>query len=222
MNTKTTCKLVLDILMFFCLLLLMGYHLWGETFHKILGISMLFLVLLHQILNIHWYKSLFKGKYSLYRIFVFCCIFLLLSALLAQGYSGIRMAQDFFPSLAQFGNMSLARKLHFPGSHWGFLLISFHMGLYWNTIKNYGKKILPVNLPPYIKRCSFFPGICFSLYGIWAFHTRNFTDYLFVRTEFVMLDYEEGALLFYTDMLAIMGLFILLARICSKIIQKIN
>lgn len=219
-NTKTACKTALDILMSCCLLLLMGYHLWGETAHKILGMSMTVFILLHQILNIHWYKNLFRGKYSPYRILACFCILFLVLVFLAQGYSGIRMAQDFFPALARFGNMSLARKLHILGSHWGFMLMSFHIGLQWKNITAYSKKILPLSMPYAIQRCFSLLFFCFSLYGIWAFTARHFADCLFLRTEFVMLDYEESKLLFYADYLAIMGFCILSARVCTKILQK--
>lgn len=222
MNTKTVCKILLDVLMLVCLFLLMGYHFWGEIFHKILGMGTLFLFLLHQYLNLHWYKNLGKGKYSPFRILALLCIVFLVLVFAAQGCSGMRMAQDFFPALNGFGNMSTARRLHILGSHWGFLLISFHLGLQWNTIKNYAKKILPLHLPRAINLFGSFFCLLFSCYGIWAFITRNFADYLFLRTEFVMLDYEEAKFLFYIDFLAIMGLCILLARLCIKILQKIK
>ena len=58
----------MDIAMTVVLFFLMSYSLIGETLHEWLRIGMFVLFLLHHILNRKWSGSLFKGKYTLYRI----------------------------------------------------------------------------------------------------------------------------------------------------------
>ena len=69
MKAKTIIKIAIDIIMTAALMLLMGYQFWGESAHEWIGAGMFALFIAHNILNISWYKTLFKGKYSPARIF---------------------------------------------------------------------------------------------------------------------------------------------------------
>lgn len=64
---KLKIKMGIDFLMTVLLLCLMAYQITGQEFHEWFGAGMLVLFLLHTILNIRWYGSLFKGKYTLLR-----------------------------------------------------------------------------------------------------------------------------------------------------------
>ncbi|WP_300412838.1 hypothetical protein [uncultured Oscillibacter sp.] len=51
-------------------------------------------------------------------------------------------------------------------------------------------------------------------------HKRNLPTCLFLRTQFVFLDFEEPKPLFYLDVLAMMGLFIFLAHYGAKRLKR--
>ena len=68
MKQKIILKIVVDIGMTVILLFLMAYELIGEAAHEWLGIGMLVLFIIHHILNRKWSRSVFKGKYTLFRI----------------------------------------------------------------------------------------------------------------------------------------------------------
>ena len=65
---KNVIKKIVDVLMTVLLLCLMAYQVTGETLHEWCGIVMTVLLIVHHILNFRWYKSLFKGKYNVYRV----------------------------------------------------------------------------------------------------------------------------------------------------------
>lgn len=50
------------------LLLVMAFQITGQKFHEWFGAGMLVLFLIHNILDFKWYRSLFKGKYSIIRV----------------------------------------------------------------------------------------------------------------------------------------------------------
>lgn len=68
MKQNTILKIVVDIGMTVMLLFLMTYELIGEAAHEWLGIGMFVLFIIHHILNRKWSRSVFKGKYTLFRI----------------------------------------------------------------------------------------------------------------------------------------------------------
>ena len=55
-----------------------------------------------------------------------------------------------------------------------------------------------------------------AAYGVYVFISRDLASYLFLKSEFVFLDYNESKLLFYGDYLALMGLCIFIAHYGSR------
>lgn len=64
------------------------------------------------------------------------------------------------------------------------------------------------------------PGAGTAGYGLYIFATRDLATYMFLRAEFVFLDYSESPISFYIDYLAMMGLFIWTAYYLSMFLQK--
>jgi len=67
-NKRFTAKILIDIGMTICLLLLMPYSLLSETAHEWIGMAMLVLFISHHILNYKWVTSVRKGKYNAFRV----------------------------------------------------------------------------------------------------------------------------------------------------------
>lgn len=221
MKPKAVIKLAVDVLMTLALLFLMGYHFWGEILHEWVGAGMFLLFIAHHILNGHWYKTLFKGKYNVLRILTLCTTSLVLVSMLAQMYSGILMSRYVFDFWPFNGGMSLARRLHILGAYWGFLLMSLHLGLHWNMILGMFRKAAGIKSKAKSRSIiAFVVGLVIAAYGLWAFIGRDFSTYLFLKSEFVFLDYSEAKILFYIDYLALMGLCIFIAHYSTKLIRK--
>lgn len=184
---------------------------------------MFLLFVAHHLLNGRWHKTLFKGKYSALRTVTLCVDLLLLLAMLAQMYSGIVMSRYVFAFLPGTGGMSLARRLHILGAYWGFLLMSVHLGLHWNMILGMLRKALKIKSktksPSMI---AFAAGLTISGYGIWVFISRGFPTCLFLKSEFVFLDYSEPKIFFYMDYLALMGLCIFIAHYSTKLMEQLQ
>ena len=66
---KNKVKMIIDIAMTILFIILMGYYVTDSAVHEILGTITFILFILHHILNIKWYKSIFKGKHSFRRTF---------------------------------------------------------------------------------------------------------------------------------------------------------
>lgn len=223
MKKAATIKIIVDVLMTLALLFLMGYQLWGEAAHEWAGAGMLVLFLAHHILNRGWYKNLFKGRYTPMRVFQVCVDMLLLIAMLAQMYSGIVMSRHVFAWLPVDGGMALARRLHILGSYWGYLLMSVHLGLHWNMFLGMARKRAGKTAPSKRRRLILFLiGLLIAAYGAFVFMNRDFPTYLFLRSEFVFLDYEEPVWSFYLDYLCLMGLWVFLAHYLSQCLRKLG
>lgn len=218
MKTKAKIKWTLDILMTVALFFLMGYQFWGEAIHEWIGVGMLMLSIAHQTCNLNWYKNLFRGRYTPTRILQCVVNVLTLATMLALMYSGITMSRHVFAFLPMRGGMAFARRLHILGSYWGYLLMSLHLGLHWGMVLHMLAK--RHTLQRKYQAVGFITGLLIAVYGIYVFIRRNFLAYMFRRSEFVFLDYEEPRLKFFLDYLALMGLCIFIAHYSAKLAKK--
>lgn len=222
MTRKALCRISIDALMTLMLMFLMGYHLWGDFAHEWMGSGMFLLFIVHHLLNLGWHRRLFAGRYTPMRCFQTFLVALLFFAMLAQMYSGIVMSSHVFGFLPIKGGMALARRLHILGSHWGFLLMSMHLGLHWSMILGMAGRGFGLASPS-IAYKRFLSGISLGIavYGAYVFIKRDFLTYLFLRSEFVFLDYGESRLLFYLDYFALLGLWMFVAHYLSRLLKSL-
>lgn len=219
MTRTTVIKIIVDILMTILLLLLMGYHYFGDYLHEWFGAAMFLLFIIHHVLNIQWHKNLPKGKYTPERMFRLIINILLFAAMIGLMVSGILMSRHVFAFLGIEGSMSFARQLHMASNYWGFVIMSLHIGLHWRMIMNMFRKkgSKPSTGTTIVK---YIIGAGIAIYGLYVFFQRRLLDYMLLRTMFVFLDFGESMVSFYIDYLAMMGCFIFISSQISLLLSK--
>lgn len=147
MKPKAKVKIAVDVLMTLGMLFLMGYQFWGDVAHEWAGAGMFVLFILHHALNGGWYKSLFRGKYTPFRVFQIVVDALVLLDMLGLMVSGVILSNHVFDFLPILGGMGFARTLHMLASFWGFLLMALHLGLHWNVFLGMARNALAFQKP---------------------------------------------------------------------------
>lgn len=210
---KKKFKIMFDMGMTALLPVLMAYQLVGETVHEWIGGIMFLLFLLHHSLNLQWIKNLLKGRYSPYRVLVTMVDLLLLAVMMALPFSGMIMSKHVFVFLPFNRKIPAARITHLLASYWGFVLMSFHLGLHWNMMTGkLRQKITGQRTWRFMR----FGAALLVLYGIYAFYKRRLGYYMLLVETFVFFDFEEPLVFFFVDYLAIMGVFVWLGYFLSK------
>lgn len=221
MKPKQRAKILVDICMTVGLLILMGYHFWGDTAHEWVGAGMFVLFILHHILNWSWWKSLFKGRYPALRVLQVIVDVLALCAMLGLMVSGVILSREVFAFLPIRGGTAFARVLHMLSAYWGFVLMAAHLGLHWGILVGIAQRFGTVQSSNKLRSMlSALLGGGIALYGAAALVRRGLPAYLFAQIEFVFLDYGESKILFYLDYLAMMGTFIFLAHYAAKLLKN--
>lgn len=204
MKPKFIVKISIDTLMTLAMLFVMGYHLWGEFLHEWVGAGLFALFILHHILNFDFYKSLFKSKFSSQKILRIAVDLAALTTMLGLMISGVMLSAHVFRFLGIRGGTSFARQLHMSVTHWGFLVMALHLGIHWNVFLGLFRKLFKIKNPSKIRSAILkIIALCVCAYGVYAFIKRDFSTPLFLRSQFIFLDYEESKLLFYADYIAI-------------------
>ena len=221
MKAKQILKIVTDIAMTVILLLLMAYSLVGEKAHEWLGISMFVLFILHHVLNNKWSRSVFKGKYTPYRVLQTTFVVLALASMLGSMVSGIILSRYAFSFLPITGGSSWARMLHLLSAYWGFAFISLHLGLHWSMMMGMVKRMFrkPSAVRAWIVRCV---GFLIAGYGVYAFLKREIGSYMLLKIQFVFFNFDEPLILFILDYIAVMGLFVFIGHYLTEGLKRIG
>lgn len=216
MKPKQKGKIAVDFLMTVLLVALMGYPITGQLAHEWVGAGMLLLSIAHHMLNRHWFKTLGRGKYNGLRVLQTAVDVLLLADMLALMFSGIRLSRYVFTFLPGLGSAATARRLHMLASYWGLVLMGLHLGLHWGMMAALFRRGLG-GKGTLLLRCA---GTAAGLYGAYAVWKHQIWLYLSLRSEFLLLDFEEPAALYVLDHFCIMALFVLLAHAAVSLVRK--
>lgn len=216
-------KMGIDFLMTVLLFLLMSYQITGQKLHEWFGTGMLVLFLLHNILNIRWYGSLFKGKYTLLRAMQTLINISVLIYMLCLGFSGIVLSRHIFAVLPIQGPMATARTMHLAASYWGFVLMSIHLGFHWSMVLGLFRRLWSRKKTPatfvWLMR---FIAIFIAGYGAYCFHKENIVSYMFLKQEFVFFDFEQSAVSVFAGYITMMGLWVFIGFYTVKGLRKIT
>ena len=134
MKPTAIMKIIVDIVMTVLLMLLMAFELVGRSAHEWIGLGMFLLFILHHALNRRWSRNLFRGRYTPVRILQTACAALVLLSMLGSLISAVPISRVVFSFLPISGGLSFGRTLHMLSAYWGFILLSFHLGLHWNMV----------------------------------------------------------------------------------------
>lgn len=213
---KKIIKILVDIIMTVLFFILMAYHFTGDAMHEYLGFLLFIFFILHHILNFNWYKNLPKGKYNFNRAlntFINTMLFLCMAGLMI---SGILFSQRVLGFLNIHNSGVFTRRLHIISSSWAFIFMSAHIGMHWGMFINMSKKFINIKKP-----ISIITALLISLYGIISFIKRGLYNKIFLMTEFSFFNYEEPIILFFTDYISVMGLFIFMSYYLQRLNSKL-
>lgn len=148
--------------------------------------------------------------------------FAVLISMFGLAVSGIILSREVFAFLPISGGIALARTIHILSAFWGFVAMALHLGLHWNMVPGVVRKAAGSAAS---KRTRIILRVLAALiagYGLYAFLKNRFLSYMFLTSSFVFFDFERPVPLFFTEYIAIMGLFIFLAHYIAKGMQTLT
>ena len=215
MKPNMILKIIVDVLMTVALLFLMTYERIGEAAHEWLGVGMFTLFIIHHILNRKWSRCVFKGKYTLFRIWQTVLVIGILLTMAGSMYRGVILSEHALSFLPIKGGRAFAREVHMLSAYWGFVLMSLHLGLHWSIMMGMAKRFVK-KLPTAGKWLLRGIAAFIAGYGVYAFIQREIGRYMLLKNHFAFFDFEEPLIFFLADYVAVMALFVWVSHYFSK------
>lgn len=117
-------------------------------------------------------------------------------------YSGLYFMQRTVSFHVLPGSMSMVRAMHLWCAYAGFLLIAIHLGLHGQIGISLWRKWLGNR--PWARRGLSLLLLLVTAYGLWAFIHRQWSDYLLMRSHFLLFDFTESPFSYFADHMAIL------------------
>lgn len=193
-------KMLVDIAMAVVFIMLMCNQITGIFAHEILGISVIVLFIIHQILNINYYKNILKGKYNKLRI-AYLIIDILLSIIMLVMILSATFISRYTLKFLNLSNDSLGRELHILSAYSIYMLIGLHIGLHYNSmfkLKKENKIVLNIFM------CLFA-----IVFGIQGFIKKEFINKLTLQNLYPIYS-EQNFLMILIDYIGILIMFIMI------------
>ena len=200
-NKKNIAKKTADILMTVLLLCLMAYQVTGEELHEWFGVGMTVLLIVHHILNIRWYGSLFRGRYTPFRVITTAVNTLLLASIALTAVCGMAMSAHAVPFMYGILPAAFARRFHLAMSYWSFILMGVHLGLHVPVMA------AGMRLGEKTRTAAAAVSAVISGVGLWLFVGSGIPGYIFFKVPFAFFDYDKPAVLVFAENLAMLIAF---------------
>lgn len=191
-------KIIIDITMYILFIILMGHHITETLIHEILGTILFVIFIIHNILNIKFYKTIGKGKYTKKRTIQLIIDLLLLLSMIGMIISSINISTEVFRFL-KIPTKIWGRKLHMLSTSWGFVLMSIHVGLHLNVLINKINKKMKDNMFEYVYYLFL---IIIALYGIYSFIKLKLISDMFLLNSFKYYNLNESPIILYLNVLS--------------------
>ena len=211
-------RMILDVVMTLLFIILMGYYATENEVHEILGTITFILFIIHHVLNIKWYKSIFKGKHNFQRTFHIILNLLLLIAMVGMMVSEIMISADVFAFL-DIPTTMFGRRLHMLSTSWGFVLMAIHVGLHITALMQKLNSKMKNSTFEYVY---YFIIVLLVGLGIYSFVNLRVGEDMFLVNDFKFFDYEQSPLLFYLKYVAVLIAIALVIYVIFSLIRKVK
>lgn len=183
MKDKKMIKIIVDILMFIIILLEFSKLYTGQLWHEVFGIILFILFVIHNILNISFYKNILRGKYTILRTISTIVNIMFLKCMLLTIILGIPISSEIFKGLNLNENMTI-RKLHTVLGYWNIVLLGIHLGFHFKII--FAKLKNMIKDKKTIKFLFYIIELIIIIFGIKTMVDMNFGAYLLGKSSFAI------------------------------------
>jgi hypothetical protein len=219
---NTAVKLIIDLAMTVLLLFAYAYRIIGDAAHEWIGVSVFSLFITHNILNRQWYKTMFKGAYTLRRTIMTAVNIILVFTMVTLIITGLMHSRTVLAFLHLPGDMAV-RQVHTTAAYWGLPLIGIHLGLNWGMVMNGTRKMAGITGKNRVRMIILrVLAFLFAAFGVWASFDRDMFSKLFLGFSFDYWDAERPAIIFFAAMLSIMAVYVFVTYYAFKILTRLH
>jgi uncharacterized membrane protein len=218
LNRTFLLRLVFDFVAAGLLLVGLAYYWLDNTVHEIVGTGMFLLIIVHNLLNRRWYKTLAKSRHEARGLINSSTILLLAAAMLALLVTSLMISRTVFSFLPFSGGFS-TRQIHILVAWWALIIVSLHLGMRWSMLMNVARNLAGIKRTNTLRTITLrVITVLIALQGIRSWFEIGMGAKLTAKVSMEFWDFNESTAEFFIHLIAIAGLFISISHYLMKLL----
>lgn len=219
MNRTFLLRLVFDFVTAGLLLVGLAYYWLDNTVHEIVGIGMFLLIIIHNVFNRRWYKTVPKSRHEASGLINSSTILLLAVTILVLLVTSLMISRTVFSFLPFSGGFS-TRQAHILAAWWALIIVSLHLGMRWSMLMNVARNLFGVKGTSTARTAVLrMITAAIAIQGVRSSFDLGMGSKLTAQISIDFWDFNETAMGFFVHVVAIAGLYMSIAHYTMKWLQ---
>ncbi|SDE53321.1 DUF4405 domain-containing protein [Belnapia rosea] len=195
-------------------LLVFGLAYWwlGNVAHEVAGTAMFLLLILYNVFNRRWYRSIpraHRQARSLFNMLLTACLLLTMLVLLV---TSVLISNALAPLMSAFGGFTVMQ-IHTLSAYWALVIVALHLGPRWSMIMGVARNLFGMSRPSAARRWALRTvTVVIALHGLWSAGVLGLGTKLTMQVSLDWWDFETSVAGFFVHSLAVAGLTIALGH----------
>ena len=220
MNRTFLLRLVFDFIAAGLLLVGLAYYWLDNTVHEIVGTGMFLLIIVHNVFNRRWYKTIPKSRHEARGLINSSTILLLAATMLVLLVTSLMISRTVFSFLPFSGGFS-TRQVHILVAWWALIIVSLHLGMRWSMLMNVARNLFAVKGTSTARTAALrVIAAVVAIQGIRSSFDLGMGSKLTAQISIDFWDFNESTVGFFVHVVAIAGLYMSIAHYTMKWLQS--
>lgn len=220
MNRTFLLRLVFDFVTAGLLLVGLAYYWLDNTVHEIVGTGMFLLIIVHNVFNRRWYKTIPKSRHEARGLINSSTIILLAATMLVLLVTSLMISRTMFSFLPFSGGFS-TRQIHILVAWWALIIVSLHLGMRWSMLMNVARNLCGVRGASATRTVVLrVIAAVIAIQGIRSSFDLGMGSKLTAQISIDFWDFNESTAGFFFHVVAIAGLYMAVAHYAMKWLQS--
>lgn len=205
-------------------LLLFGFSYWwlGNFAHEVAGTALFLLVIIHNIFNRRWYRTIPKARREPRALFNTVVTFILIAVMLVLIVTSVLISNALSSFMSAYGGFTVMQ-IHTMAAYWALVIVAIHLGLRWPLLMGLARNVLGLHRPNIVRTVVLrLIAITVAAYGVWSSFELGLGSKLSMQMTLDWWNFEESVAGFFIHCIAIAGLFMLLSYYTLQLLQRRN
>lgn len=213
-------RLAFDFIAAGLLLVALAYYWLDNTVHEIVGTGLFLLIIVHNVFNRRWYKTIPKSRHEAFGLINSSTILLLAALMLVLLVTSLMISRTVFSFLPISGGFT-TRQIHILVAWWALIIVSLHLGMRWSMLMNVARNLFGVKTKSTVRTVVLrVIAAAVALLGIRSSFELGMWSKLTAELTIDFWDFNESTVGFFAHLLAIAGLYICLTYYAVKWFQR--
>jgi hypothetical protein len=213
-------RLAFDFIAAGLLLVALAYYWLDNTVHEIVGTGMFLLIIVHNVFNRRWYKTIPKSRHEARGLVNSSTILLLAASMLVLLVTSLMISRSVFSFLPISGGFT-TRQIHILVAWWALIIVSLHLGMRWSMLMNVARNLFGVKTKGTVRTVVLrVIAAAIAILGIRSSFELGMWSKLTAELTIDFWDFNESTVGFFGHLVAIAGLYMSLAHYGFKWLQE--